>query len=260
MRKMVVVAASVVAAAGIAVVAVPQIRGVAVARGQGRRRAAASRARHSGDRGHGRSEGRAGVAAGIGTVQAYNTVTIKSRVDGQIVKVSFQEGQDVKAGDPLFQIDPRPFQAALELAQAQKAKDEAQLAARRPISNATASSSAQAIKPRRATTSRRRWSPSCRRRSRATRRRSTPPSSISPTPTSARRSTAASARAWSMSATWCRPPTPAGWSRSPRSSRSSSTSPCRRSTCDKIHENQALGPLTVVAYGDDKPRYCPRAS
>jgi multidrug efflux system membrane fusion protein len=65
---------------------------------------------------------------GIGTVQAYNSVAIKSRVDGQIVKINFKEGQDVKEGDPLFQIDPRPYQAALEQAQAAKQKDEAQLA------------------------------------------------------------------------------------------------------------------------------------
>src|SRR5215468_2532088 len=64
---------------------------------------------------------------GIGTVQAYNMVAVKSRVDGQIVKVDFKEGQDIKAGDSLFQIDPRPFQAALEQAQAAKQKDEAQL-------------------------------------------------------------------------------------------------------------------------------------
>jgi multidrug efflux system membrane fusion protein len=64
---------------------------------------------------------------GIGTVQAYNMVTIKSRVDGQIVAVNFTEGQEVKAGDRLFQIDPRPYQALLEQAQANKAKDEAQL-------------------------------------------------------------------------------------------------------------------------------------
>jgi multidrug efflux system membrane fusion protein len=64
---------------------------------------------------------------GIGTVQAYNMVAIKSRVDGQIVKVDFKEGQDIKTGDPLFQIDPRPFQAALEQAQANRQKDEAQL-------------------------------------------------------------------------------------------------------------------------------------
>src|SRR5207244_12378974 len=63
----------------------------------------------------------------MGTVQAFNTVTIKSRVDGQIVKVAFNEGQDVKAGTPLIQIDPRPLQAALDLAQAAKQKDEAQL-------------------------------------------------------------------------------------------------------------------------------------
>lgn len=64
---------------------------------------------------------------GIGTVQAYNMVTIKTRVDGQIVKVDFKEGQEVKEGDPLLQIDPRPYQAALEQAQAAKQKDEAQL-------------------------------------------------------------------------------------------------------------------------------------
>lgn len=64
---------------------------------------------------------------GIGTVQALNTAVIKTRVDGTIVKVSFQEGQEVKEGDPLFQIDPRPFQAALDQASANRAKTEAQL-------------------------------------------------------------------------------------------------------------------------------------
>ena len=64
----------------------------------------------------------------IGTVQAFNMVTIKSRVDGQIVKVAFSEGQDAKAGTPLIQIDPRPFQALLDQATATKQKDEAQLA------------------------------------------------------------------------------------------------------------------------------------
>jgi membrane fusion protein, multidrug efflux system len=64
---------------------------------------------------------------GIGTVQAYNMVTVKTRVDGQIVKVGFREGQEVKEGDPLFQIDPRPYQAALDQAQAAKQKDQAQL-------------------------------------------------------------------------------------------------------------------------------------
>jgi multidrug efflux system membrane fusion protein len=65
---------------------------------------------------------------GLGTVQAYNTVLVRSRVDGELVKVAFTEGQDVKAGDVLAQIDPAPFQATLDQAVAKKAQDEAQLA------------------------------------------------------------------------------------------------------------------------------------
>ncbi|MGC8477397.1 MAG: efflux RND transporter periplasmic adaptor subunit, partial [Acetobacteraceae bacterium] len=64
---------------------------------------------------------------GIGTVQADNTVTIRSRVDGQIVGVDFHEGQEVAAGALLFQIDPRPYAAALAEAEAVRAKDAAQL-------------------------------------------------------------------------------------------------------------------------------------
>jgi multidrug efflux system membrane fusion protein len=65
---------------------------------------------------------------GLGTVQAFNSVLVKSRVDGQIVRVNFTEGKEVRAGDVLVEIDPRPFAAALSQAQANKAKDEAQLA------------------------------------------------------------------------------------------------------------------------------------
>ena len=50
----------------------------------------------------------------------FNTVRISTRVDGQITKVFFTEGQEVKAGDPLFEIDPRPFRAALDQAAAAK--------------------------------------------------------------------------------------------------------------------------------------------
>jgi membrane fusion protein, multidrug efflux system len=64
---------------------------------------------------------------GIGTVQAFNTITIRSRVDGPIVAVDFTEGEEVEAGTALFQIDPRPYQAALAQARAAKNKDAAQL-------------------------------------------------------------------------------------------------------------------------------------
>ena len=57
---------------------------------------------------------------GLGTVQAWNTVTIHTRVDGQIEKIAFKEGQMVNHGDLLLQIDPRPFQATLEQAIAKK--------------------------------------------------------------------------------------------------------------------------------------------
>jgi len=64
---------------------------------------------------------------GLGTVTAYNTVTVRSRVDGAIVKVNFTEGQFVREGDALVEIDPRPYQVALEQAEGQLAKDQAQL-------------------------------------------------------------------------------------------------------------------------------------
>src|SRR5215471_4528673 len=67
----------------------------------------------------------------IGNVEAYATVTIRSQITGQIMKVHFQEGQEVKAGDLLFTIDPRPYQGMLRHAQADLKRDQAQLVSAR---------------------------------------------------------------------------------------------------------------------------------
>jgi multidrug efflux system membrane fusion protein len=65
---------------------------------------------------------------GLGQAQAYNSVTVRARVDGQILKIGFEEGQDVKAGQMIAEIDPRPFTAALDAAKAKKQQDDANLA------------------------------------------------------------------------------------------------------------------------------------
>jgi membrane fusion protein, multidrug efflux system len=64
---------------------------------------------------------------GLGSVQAFNTVALKTRIDGQITQVNFQEGQDVQQNELLIQIDPRPYEVALATAQANLQRDEAQL-------------------------------------------------------------------------------------------------------------------------------------
>jgi multidrug efflux system membrane fusion protein len=64
---------------------------------------------------------------GIGSVQAYSSVTVRSRVDGELQEVFFREGRNVRTGEPLAQIDPRPFEAQLQQAQAARDRDVAQL-------------------------------------------------------------------------------------------------------------------------------------
>src|ERR1700712_643701 len=63
----------------------------------------------------------------LGTAQAFNTVQVRTRVDGEIQKVAFREGQTVRKGDVLVEIDPRPYQATLDQAKAKKSQDEANL-------------------------------------------------------------------------------------------------------------------------------------
>ena len=65
---------------------------------------------------------------GLGIVQPFNTVTVKSRVDGEVIKIGFKQGEMVKEGDLIAQIDPRPYQAALDQAEAKKKQDESDLA------------------------------------------------------------------------------------------------------------------------------------
>jgi membrane fusion protein, multidrug efflux system len=64
---------------------------------------------------------------GIGTVIAYNTVVLRSQIQGQLTKITFTEGQTVKAGDTLAEIDPRPYQAQLDQIVANRDRDQAQL-------------------------------------------------------------------------------------------------------------------------------------
>jgi multidrug efflux system membrane fusion protein len=63
----------------------------------------------------------------IGNVEAYSTVSVKSQIGGELIRIHFKEGQDVKKGDILFTIDPRPYEAALKQAEANLARDTAQL-------------------------------------------------------------------------------------------------------------------------------------
>ncbi|MCJ2053003.1 efflux RND transporter periplasmic adaptor subunit [Methylobacterium sp. J-070] len=67
------------------------------------------------------------VSNGLGTVQAYNTVQVRTRVDGEIQQVAFREGQTIHKGDVLVQVDPRPYQATLDQARSKKEQDTANL-------------------------------------------------------------------------------------------------------------------------------------
>jgi membrane fusion protein, multidrug efflux system len=85
--------------------------------------------------------------SGLGSITAFNTVTVRSRVDGQIVSVAFREGQEVRQGDLLVVIDPRPYEVQLAEAQANLAKDEAQLADAKAIFDRDKDLLAQGVLP-----------------------------------------------------------------------------------------------------------------
>ena len=67
------------------------------------------------------------ILGGLGTVQAFNTAQVRTRVDGEIQAIAFKEGQTVRKGDVLVQVDPRPYQASLDQARAKRTQDESTL-------------------------------------------------------------------------------------------------------------------------------------
>ena len=101
---------------------------------------------------------------GVGSVRALNNVIVRAQVDGKLIAVNFVEGQDVKKGDVLAEIDPAIYQAQYDQAVAKKAQDEALLANQRldlaryqQLAATNAGSSSKTIRRRRSSRSRRRW-------------------------------------------------------------------------------------------------------
>ena len=108
--------------------------------------------------------------SGVGTVIAYNTVIVRSQIQGQIVSINFTEGQTVHAGDLLAQIDPRPYQAQIDQMTANRDRDQAQLVNAQANLDRYIHCSPRASPRRNWSIPRRRKWRSCRRRSRPTRR------------------------------------------------------------------------------------------
>ena len=110
------------------------------------------------------------ILRGLGTVTAFNSVALRSRVEGAITQVNFREGQVVRAGDLLIQLDPRPYQAALDQAQANLTRDQAALANAKVDLRVTPTSSSVTSRPSSNSRHKGRRSRRTRRRPRPTRR------------------------------------------------------------------------------------------
>jgi len=170
------------------------------------------------------------ILRGIGTVQAFNTVTVKSQVDGAIVKVAFTEGQEVNKGDLLFQIDPRPYQATLALATANKEKDQAQLATAQADLVRYGKLVGSGFQTRQSFEQQQGLVAQFQAAIKGDEAQiDTAHLNLGYTDIRSPID-GGSARGWSMSATWCGRPTMSRWCRSPRCGRSSSASRCRRTT------------------------------
>ena len=162
----------------------------------------------------------------IGSVQPISTVAVRALVAGQLQRVWFREGEDVRKGQLLFTIDPRPYQAALAQAQANLARDEAQAAECRCRGKAVCGAGEEGLRHPRGVRQIRRPAP--RPRAPSSRQTAPPcrtPSCNSPTARSARRSTAAPAACRSRPAISSKRTTPRRSSPSTRSRRSTSPSP-----------------------------------
>src|SRR5207253_4031598 len=146
-----------------------------------------------------------------GTAEPMQTVSVQSQVTGVLTRVTFHEGDEVAAGQVLFEIDARPFQAALDQASAMQARDQAQQQAAELDAQRYAELVNRTMSPSRTTRPSGPPPTRSRRRSARTPPRSPTRPSTSSGPPSEPRSRGARGGCWCARATWCAPTTPTRW-------------------------------------------------